>query len=272
MPEMLDYTKPNEMIRADSLTCGRFCDLKDVSFSVACGGIHGVLGAKGAKKTRLLDVLAGCEEVDAGCVEISGEKMTLENKALRKKIGYVPARPSFYSDMTAFELLNFIGGTRGVSADKRYRQIEESIDLLGLDEVQNRLIGSLSSEQKKRLSFAASLLGNTELVLLDEPLFGVPEEAHGEIIALIRLLGKHKTVLVASRSYSLIKELCEDVILLSDGMVLAQDTLPHLDESTRATKNLSFEEFYCSTLENTEPSSLEQASEETVKDEKEGQE
>ena len=170
--------------------------------------------------------------------------MTRQNKSLRSSIGYVEAKPSFYEDMTVLELLNFVGDARGALPDKRYAQIEEAVELLGLSEVQNRLCGTLSSEDKKRVSYAAALLGNTELILLDEPLLGIPSEAHSEIISLISLLGKHKTVILASRNYTLVRQLCSDVIWLSDGMLVAADSFDALEENLRLTEQRSLEDFY----------------------------
>lgn len=232
------------IVQVDSLNRGGLGGIKDATFSIPCGGIHGLLGAEGSGKTILLDILSGYVAPDEGTVCLAGEQMMRKNKALRARVGYIPAKPSFYGDMTVLETLNFVGDTRGVPIDKRYRQMDEAVELLGLRGIENQLTEGLSVEQKKRLSFAAALLGNTELLLLDEPLLGISEESHAEIISLLELLGKHKTLFLASRSYALVSKLCEDILVLSDGMVVAQDTLAHLDKSTYLAKNISFEDFY----------------------------
>lgn len=240
----MDRTEENIILTVDAVSQARLGGLQEVSFSIARGGIHGLLGAKGAGKTALLDLLSGCAEAEKGHIEIAGVPMTRQNKELRSKIGYVEAKPSFYEDMTVLEILNFVGDARGVLPDRRYAQMEEAVDLFGLSAVQNRLCGALSTEDKKRLSFAAALLGNTELILLDEPLRGIGYEARDEIISLISLLGKHKTVLLASRDYELVRKLCADVVWLSDGMVVASDTFETLEENLRLTKQISLREAY----------------------------
>ena len=254
MGEAVNVRQENEgavWLKVDSLCKNEneFCGLRDVSFSVAKGGIHGILGAKGSGKTLLLDILAGCALPNGGKITFLNVQERGMPTASRQRIGYVPAVPSFYEDMTVAEVLDFVGDARRVLPDKRYRQIQEALELTGLSEIPNRLIARLSREEKKRLSFAAALLGNTELLLLDEPLTGVGEAATAEILSLIRLLGKHKTVVLASARYALVRELCEDCMLLADGISLAQGSFEQLDQAVLASHQTSLEDFYASLSE-----------------------
>lgn len=257
MSEAVNVRQENEgavWLKVDSLCKNEneFCGLRDVSFSVAKGGIHGILGAKGSGKTLLLDILAGCALPNSGEITVLNGLNVRERgmpTASRQRIGYVPAVPSFYEDMTVAEVLDFVGDARRVLPDKRYRQIQEALELTGLSEIPNRLIARLSREEKKRLSFAAALLGNTELLLLDEPLTGVGEAATAEILSLIRLFGKHKTVVLASARYALVRELCEDCLLLADGISLAQGSFEQLDQAVLTSHQTSLEDFYASLSE-----------------------
>ncbi len=203
--------------------------LKNLSFSIAPKGIHGILGPKGSGKTTLMDVLAGCEIADEGTIRLDGQNFDVNKDEQKARIGYVVEQPCFYEAMTAMEILEFVGEARGVSVDKRYRQIKEALELTDIEAVQNRLISHLTKEERKRLALAVALLGNTEVLLWDEPMQGILAERKQEWLSLIRMLGKHKTVVLASRDFSLIRELCEDVIILSEGAVLAQDTFEGLE-------------------------------------------
>lgn len=231
--------------------------LTDVSFSISAKGIHGILGPKGAGKSTLMDLLCGCETADEGEILLQGAPVS-EQKG---KIGYVPESPEFYATMTVLETLDFVGEIRGVSADKRYRQIKEAVELMDLESVRNRLIRHLTKEEKKKVALAAALLGNTELVLIDEPLWGKNAVKQKETQALFAMLGKHKTVIVASENFSLIRDLCEDVLILSEGSVIAQDTFAGLEEKLlRKDGAPSLEAVYESLVELSRQTCMEESS------------
>ena len=231
--------------------------LADISFSISEKGIHGILGPRGAGKSMLMDLLSGCQTADEGEILLRG-KAVAEQKG---KIGYVPQHPDFYATMTVLETLDFVGELRGVSSDKRYRQIKEAVELVDLESVQNRLIGRLTKEEKKRVALAAALLGNTEIVLIDEPLWGTTAAKQRENENLLRMLGKHKTVVIASEKFSLIRELCEDVLILSEGSVIAQDTFEGLEEKLlRKDGATSLEVVYESLVELSRQTDMEESS------------
>ena len=211
-----------EMLRAESIfkSYGEHEAVADVSLSISKGEIHGILGPVGAGKTTLMEILSGSISADSGSVRMSGNPVGIGEKAVKARIGYMPERNSFFADMTVGEILNFVGDAKGVVSEKRYRQIKEALDLVGLSERQNRLVGHLSGEEIKRLSLAAALLGNPDILLLDEPIPSVSAEKKEEFFGVIRMLGRIKTVVLATADYSTAKELCDDVTILSDGKTL----------------------------------------------------
>ncbi len=206
--------------------------LDDLSFNVSmeAKGIHGILGPKGAGKSTLLAILSGSAEADGGTVYIKGKEIHPHGKEQRKRIGFVPEIPVFYHDMTVEETLDFMGQIRDVPADKRYRQIKEALELVGLDEIRGRLVRYLTMQDKKRLSVAGALLGNPEVLLLDEPISAKDTATRSEFQNLIRMLGKIKTIVLASSDFKTVRELCEDVVILSDGKILAKDRFEVLEE------------------------------------------
>lgn len=220
--------------------------LKDVSFSIPMEkkGVHGLLAPKGAGKTLLLDLLAGCLDADEGEILVKGEAMSVSNAGLRAKIGYVPQNVAFYADMTAAELLDFVGETRQAPADRRYRQICEALELLGIADRGDCLIRRLNATERKRLSVAAALLGNTELLLFDDLFWGKSDESRREWSELLAMLGKHKTVLIADRSLEALRLVCSDVLLMSDGILLAHDSFDGLEEQLSKRGMPSLEDFY----------------------------
>ena len=219
--------------------------LERVSMRIPKGGIHGILGPRGAGKTALMEILAGCIFADAGCVAIDGKGLSPDAIDVKQKVGYLPQKLPVYADMTAGELLDFVGKTRRVEANKRYRQIKEALDLTGLEAVQKRLVGKLTDFEARKLFLAAALLGNPEVLLLDEP-FGVcSAEQKAELEALLRMLGKIKTVVLATRDFATARSLCEDVIILSDGRQLASGSFDELERRlAESAEPLSLEELY----------------------------
>lgn len=199
-----------------------------LSFSVLKKGIHGILAPDGSGKGELLRLLAGIREGE-GSVEIGGEIMTPENTALRAKVAYVPARAFLAGDMTVRETLEFVGEAKGVGAELLPRQIKEAEALLGLDSVGKRLVRRLTEAERWRLTMAMALLGNPDLLLVEEPMRSLGEESESARRELLTMLGGVKTVILATASYSLAKAVCEDVILLSDGVLLAAGSFEELE-------------------------------------------
>ena len=243
------------MLSVDSVvkTDGEYIILDDVSFSVAKKGIHGILAPRGAGKTTLLDVISGSVPYDSGTVAVGSKHIyggsstsAADLKRLKKKMSYVRGSAEIYPKMTVMEFMTLVGEVKGVPGAKLYRQIKEALELTGLDDVQNRLIKNLTAQEHKFLGYAAALLGNPDVILIDEPKSaGVSFDRYTEqLYELIRMLGKHKTVVLATENFKIAKELCEDVIILSDGQVLAEGSFAELEAKLRQANSDSLEVLY----------------------------
>lgn len=205
-----------------------------LSFAVLKKGIHGILAPKGSGKTQLMDVLGGSRAALDGKAFLFGKEISTAAIDVKKRIGYVTEYPCFYSDMTVSEIMSFVGESKGVESGKLYRQIKEALELTGLDIMKNKLIKHLTEFDKKKLAISAALLGNPEIILIDEPVaVRISPERRSEIMGILEMLGKMKTVVIATEIYSVAKELCEDVVILSDGKLVCAGTFEALEERLR---------------------------------------
>ena len=200
-----------------------------VSFSFTKKGVHCILAPKYSGKTQIMDILAGCDRAYGGDVNVLGND-PYESPDTRRKIGYVRKENTLYPNMTVFEIMSFVGESRKVEQGKLYRQIKEALELVGLDGMRSKLVVSLNEYDKKRLSLAAALLGNPELILLDEPILAkTSEDRREELERIISMLGRVKTVIVTTDDCAIARSLGEDVVIISDGAVLAKGSLDELD-------------------------------------------
>ena len=228
-----------------SLTATRDGEASVLSFSVPRKGIHGVLGPVGAGKGELLRILACVDEVRSGSVLLDGQRLSANAVTLRKRIGYVPAKPCLEGTMTVAETLAFAGAAKGVNSDRREKQIREALSLLALEERKNRLVSRLTEAELWRLTLAVALLGNPELLLLEEPLASLGEDTRESRVELLGMLGKVKTVVLSTASFGVARELCEDVLLLSDGGLLAKGSFDELEKTLAShDETLTLEDVY----------------------------
>ena len=216
--------------------------LKNLSFSISKGGLHAILSPLGSDSSTLLDLLSGVVTSSSGSVTLLGDPISFTEVTWKKKIGYVPKFPEFYGTMTVYEVLDFVGDARSVPLELRVRQIEEALELLDISSLEHRLISSLSLGEKKRLGLAAALLGNPEILLFDDPTT--------EFKPLLRMLGGLKTVILGGGDFEIMRELCDDVVILSEGALIANGTFAELeDKLTNNGETLSLFEFYSSLVE-----------------------
>ena len=212
-------------------------DLKDISFSFEKKGVHCILAPKGSGKTELMDILSGSSSVDSGEIAVF-ERSPYGNSEAKAKIGYLRQDNSLYENMTAVELMSFVGEVRRVEQGKLYRQIKEALELVGLDDSKNKLISNLTEYDRKKLSLASALLGNPDILLLDEPITArMSSERKEELLSIIAMLGRIKTVVVTTDSLTIARELCEDVVILSDGRVLAEGAFETIDRRLADSEN-----------------------------------
>ncbi len=206
---------------------GRLLAVDDVSFTVNDGEILGFLGPNGAGKSTTMNILTGYIPMTEGTVKIDGFDIVNEPKEAKKRIGYLPEIPPLYGDMTVFEYLEFIFELKKVKFPKA-PHLEEICRLVGISEVGNRLIKTLSKGYCQRVGFAGALIGNPKVLILDEPTAGLDPKQITEIRALIKRLGKNHTIILSSHILSEIEAVCEHIIIINGGRLIANDTAENL--------------------------------------------
>lgn len=208
---------------------GRHTAVSDVSFKIRNGHIYGLLGPNGAGKSTTMNMIAGCLSPTEGTVLINGYDICEQPLEAKRQIGYLPEQPPLFTDMTPYEYLCFVAEAKGVRDETVERQVKEAMTMTDLLGVKNTLIRNLSKGFRQRVGIAQAMLGSPEIVILDEPTVGLDPQQLIEIRALIRKLGEKLTVIVSSHILSEISELCDHVIILSQGRVVADDDMKTLE-------------------------------------------
>ncbi len=204
--------------------------IDDISFSIETGKIYGFLGPNGAGKSTTMNIIAGCLAATSGDVLIENHDIFEEQQEAKRHIGYLPELPPLYLDMTPREYLLFVCEIKRVPKAERAAAINENMRRTGLLDVANRQIGQLSKGYRQRVGIAQALIGNPEVIVLDEPTVGLDPAQIVEIRELVRELGKDHTVLLSSHILSEVSELCDEVLILSKGKLVARDTPEKLGE------------------------------------------
>lgn len=204
--------------------------IDDISFSIETGKIYGFLGPNGAGKSTTMNIIAGCLAATSGDVLIENHDIFEEQQEAKRHIGYLPELPPLYLDMTPREYLAFVCEIKRVPKAERATAINENMRRTGLLNVANRQIGQLSKGYRQRVGIAQALVGNPEVIVLDEPTVGLDPAQIVEIRELVRELGKDHTVLLSSHILSEVSELCDEVLILSKGKLVARDTPEKLGE------------------------------------------
>lgn len=205
---------------------GDFTAVNDVSFKIEKGEIVGFLGQNGAGKTTTMKMITGLAEPTEGEIFIDGEKITRNS---RKKIGYMPENTPLYQDLTVKEFINYMAELKCLKKQERKDQVEKLINDLSLADVKNKLIRNISRGYKQRVSMAGALVGNPEILILDEPTVGLDPKQIIEIRNLIKSLRKNHTVFLSSHILSEISQMCQKVIILNKGKIVAIDTPKNLE-------------------------------------------
>ncbi len=218
------------MIEVRNLTkkYGDIIAVDNISFTIEPGKIYGLLGPNGAGKSTTMNIITGCLAATEGVVRIDGHDIFEEPIKAKRHIGYLPEIPPLYPEMTPTEYLVFVAEAKGVEYEAVYRQVREVIELAQLEEVKDRLIRNLSKGYRQRVGIAQAMLGNPDIIIFDEPTVGLDPKQIIEIRDLIRQLGELKTVILSSHILAEISEVCERVIIISHGKIVADDTLENL--------------------------------------------
>ena len=220
------------MIEIDHLTkrYGSHTAVSDLCLTVEPGQIYGFLGPNGAGKSTTMNIMTGCLAATEGTVRIDGHDIFDEPAQAKALIGYLPEQPPLYLDMTPLEYLGFVAQAKGVSREARRRQLSRAMEVTQIEGVKNRLIKNLSKGYKQRVGIAQALLGDPKVVILDEPTVGLDPIQIIEIRDLIRELGKEHTVILSSHILSEVRAVCQRIMIISRGKLVASDTPDHLEK------------------------------------------
>lgn len=216
---------------------GTYLAVKDVSFSIEKGEVIGFLGPNGAGKSTIMNILTGYLSLTQGKVEIDGYDITEYPEDAKRRIGYLPEIPPLYIDMKVREYLNFIYDLKKVKFPKK-PHIDEILRLVKIDNVQDRLIKNLSKGYRQRVGFAQALIGNPDVLILDEPTVGLDPKQIIEIRNLISRLGKNHTIILSSHILSEIQAVCKRVIIINRGQIIADDTPENLSNKMSSDHSL----------------------------------
>ena len=229
------------MIEVKNLTkrYGDHLAVDHLNFTVESGKIYGFLGPNGAGKSTTMNIMTGYLGATEGQVLIDGHDILKEPEEAKKNIGYLPEIPPLYMEMTVREYLEFAAELKGIKKDKRESQIEEVIRLAKLRDVENRLIQNLSKGYRQRVGLAQALIGNPKVLILDEPTVGLDPKQIIEIRTLIRKLGKNHTVILSSHILSEVQAVCDKIIVINEGKVVANDTEEHLSQKLSGEHKLT---------------------------------
>lgn len=227
------------MIKVEHLTkrYGSHLAVDDISFEVNEGEILGFLGPNGAGKSTTMNILTGYLSSTNGTITINGHDILEEPNEAKASIGYLPEHPPLYLDMTVREYLDFMFDLKQCKFNRR-KHIAEICKLMQIEHVYDRLIKNLSKGYRQRVGFAQALIGNPPVLVLDEPTVGLDPNQIIEIRALIKNLGKHHTVILSSHILQEIEAVCDRIIIINNGKVVADDTAASLSENYSSDRRL----------------------------------
>lgn len=231
------------MIEVKNLTkrYGKHLAVDDLSLTVEKGQIYGFLGPNGAGKSTTMNIMTGYLGATSGEILINGHDILREPQEAKKCIGYLPEQLPLYMEMTVWEYLNFAAELKKIPKDEVKKQIEKVAKLTRLEEVQNRLIHNLSKGYKQRVGLAQAILGFPEIIILDEPTVGLDPKQIIEIRELIRTLAKNHTVILSSHILAEVREVCDYIMIIAKGKLVASDTPENLENLMSGTGHVELE-------------------------------
>ena len=220
------------MIEVRNLTkkYGDHFAIQDISFSLEKGKIYGLLGPNGAGKSTTMNIMTGYIAVTSGEVIIEGHDIFKEAEEAKKHIGYLPEIPPLYMDMTVWEYLFTVADLKGVPKSERKSMIGDVMEKVMITNMKDRLIKNLSKGYKQRVGIAQTLIGNPDIIILDEPTVGLDPKQIIEIRTLIKQLGEDHTVLISSHILSEIGAVCDHVVIINKGHLVVSDSTENLEK------------------------------------------
>ena len=226
------------MIEVKNITkkYGNFTAVDNINFKIEEGEIIGLLGPNGAGKSTTMNMITGYIEPTEGEIIVNGYDISKKSKKAKTQIGYMPEGVPLYSDLTVKEFVTYMAELKKVDRKTRKEKVEKIIEQTGLKDVEKKLTRNLSRGYKQRVSMAGALVGEPKILILDEPTVGLDPKQITEIRALIKELGKTHTVILSSHILSEVSQICNKVIIINKGKIIAVDTPENLENKV-ANKN-----------------------------------
>lgn len=214
------------MIEIENLTkkYGDHIAVDHLSFRIDRGMIYGFLGPNGAGKSTTMNIMTGYIAATEGTVKINGYDILKEPEKAKKSIGYLPEIPPVYPDMTVYEYLKFVAELKKVPKEERKKQIEDIMEQTRIHDVKDRLIKNLSKGYKQRVGLAQAIIGYPEVIILDEPTVGLDPKQIMEIREFIKELARKHTIILSSHILSEVSAVCDHIMIISKGKLVASDT------------------------------------------------
>ena len=210
---------------------GAKCAVNDISFTINKGEVLGFLGRNGAGKSTTMNMITGYISASEGQILIDGMDILEQPREAKRRIGYLPELPPLYMDMTVEEYLKFVCEIKEVRRKSQKAHLDDLYNLVKITDVRHRLIRNLSKGYKQRVGVAQALVGNPEVVIMDEPTVGLDPKQIIEIRKLISGLGENHTVVLSSHILHEVADVCDRVVIINKGQIVAQDTLANLTHS-----------------------------------------
>lgn len=217
---------------------GSITAVDNISFKIEEGEIIGLLGPNGAGKSTTMNMITGYIEPTEGEILINGYDISRKPKKAKSQIGYMPEGVPLYSDLTVKEFITYMAELKRVDRKTKKEKVQKIIEQTGLKDVENRLTRNLSRGYKQRVSMAGALVGEPQILILDEPTVGLDPKQITEIRALIKELGKTHTVILSSHILSEISQICNKVIIINKGKIIAIDTPENLERKVSNNNSL----------------------------------
>ena len=229
------------MIEVKNITkkYGSFTAVDNISFKIEEGEIIGLLGPNGAGKSTTMNMITGYIEPTEGEISIEGYDISKKSKKAKAQIGYMPEGVPLYSDLTVKEFVTYMAELKKVDRKTRKEKVEKIIEQTGLKDVEKKLTRNLSRGYKQRVSMAGALVGEPKILILDEPTVGLDPKQITEIRALIKELGKTHTIILSSHILSEVSQICNKVIIINKGKIVAIDTPENLEKKV-STNNATY--------------------------------
>jgi ABC-2 type transport system ATP-binding protein len=229
-----------QMIEVQGLTksYGKNRGISDISFTVAEGEIVGFLGPNGAGKSTTMNILTGYLPSGSGSVKVAGIDVVSDPIGAKKHMGYLPEQPPLYLGMTVKEYLDFVCGLKGVKTAERKKHVGQIVEMVGLSEVFARVVGHLSKGYRQRVGLAQALVGDPDVLVLDEPTVGLDPRQIVEIRNVIKDMGKSRTIILSTHILPEVSAVCERVLVISNGVIVGDGKPENLATALSSEREL----------------------------------